>query len=137
MSKADLEKLLLTHKRELDPNALLRLLTASSQDDATILFVSLIKLRRRRQFRRWCIASGLRNGPSVSTLPVYSHASEPPAVRDTLVKLLTDPHKNVRLVALSGLAAMRLPFDVGPLCPLLHDPEAMVRGKATEVLLDF
>ena len=37
-SKADLEKLLLTHKRELDPNALLRLLTASSQDDATILF---------------------------------------------------------------------------------------------------
>ena len=53
------------------------------------------------------------------------------------MKLLTDSHKNVRLVALSGLTAMRLPFDVGPLCPLLHDPEAMVRGKATEVLLDF
>jgi HEAT repeat protein/tRNA A-37 threonylcarbamoyl transferase component Bud32 len=137
VSKADLEKLLLTHKCELDPNALLRQLTASSQDDATILFrildqvateATIPEMVHRLRSEEWAVRFHITR--------ILSRFRTP-AVRDTLVKLLTDSHKNVRLVALSGLAAMRLPFDVGPLCPLLHDPEAMVRGKATEVLLDF
>jgi serine/threonine-protein kinase len=135
--KADLEKLLLTHKRALDPNAVLRLLTASSQEDATILFrlldqvateATVPEMVHRLRAEEWAIRFNIAR--------ILSRFRTP-AVRDTLVKLLTDPHKNVRLVALSGLAAMRLPFEAGPLCQLLYDPDAMVRGKATEVLLDF
>ena len=135
--KADLEKLLSTHKRTLDPNALLRLITASNQDDAAILFrlldqvateATVPEMVHRLRAEEWAIRFHIAR--------ILSRFRTP-AVRDTLVKLLADPHKNVRLVSLSGLAAMRLPFDIGPLCQLLHDPEAMVRGKATEVLLDF
>jgi serine/threonine-protein kinase len=135
--KADLEKLLTTHKRTLDPNALLRLITASTQDDATILFrlldqvateATVPEMVHRLRAEEWSIRFHIAR--------ILSRFRTP-AVRDTLVKLLADPHKNVRLVSLSGLAAMRLPFDLGPLCQLLHDPDAMVRGKATEVLLEF
>jgi serine/threonine-protein kinase len=137
VSKADLEKLLLTHKRALDPNALLRLLTTGSQEDTTILFrlldqvateATVPEMVHRLRAEEWAIRFHITR--------ILSRFRTP-AVRDTLVKLLADPHKNVRLVALSGLAAMRLPFDVGPLCQLLYDPDAMVGGKATEVLLDF
>jgi HEAT repeat protein len=60
-----------------------------------------------------------------------------PAVRDVLVRLLADPHKSVRLVALGGLLALQLPFDTGALCQLLYDAELTVRNKATEVLLEL
>jgi serine/threonine-protein kinase len=137
VAKADLEKLLSVHKRALDPEALLRLLTASSQDDHAMLFrlldqvateANVSEMMHRLRSEEWTIRFHLAR--------ILSRFRTP-AVRDALVKLLTDAHKNVRLVALSGLAAMHLPFDVGPLCQLLHDPEVMVRNKATEVLLDF
>jgi serine/threonine-protein kinase len=136
MARADVEKLLTAHQSALDPHTLLRSLSTSSQDDQAIVFrlldqvateATIPEMVHRLRSEEWSIRFHLAR--------ILSRFRTP-AVRDALVKLLSDAHKNVRVVALSGLVAMRVPFDVSALCPLLHDPDAMVRGKATEVLVD-
>ena len=44
------------------------------------------------------------------------------AVRDTLSSLLNDPRKEVRQVALEGLASLKMPLEVGLVCQMLRDP---------------
>lgn len=57
-----------------------------------------------------------------------------PEVRDCFVRLLHDPERSVRQVALEGLAALRLPVDAAVLCPLLRDPDFTIQNKAIEAL---
>jgi eukaryotic-like serine/threonine-protein kinase len=59
------------------------------------------------------------------------------AVRDTLLRLLADAHKDVRQAALAGLAGLRLPCDIGPICQLLRDPDLTVQSKAIETLIQI
>ena len=116
VSRADLEKLLTTHKSTLDPEALLRLLTTSNQDDQAILFRLLDQIATEATIPE--MVHRLRS----EEVSIRFHLTRilsrfrTPAVRDALVKLLSDPHKNVRVVALSSLVAMRMPFERQ--CPL-------------------
>lgn len=134
-ARADLEKLLMAHKRLLHPDALLRLLNTTSQDDHAVIFrlvdqvvteASLPDLIHRIRTEDWTIRLHLAR-----TLSRFKTST----VRDALVKLLADPHRNVRLVALGGLATLQIPVDTAPLCQLLHDPDPMIRSKAMELLL--
>ena len=57
------------------------------------------------------------------------------AVQESLVRLLSDPHKPIRLQALEGLVAMKAIFDTEPLCHMLNDSEPAVQRQALDVLL--
>jgi eukaryotic-like serine/threonine-protein kinase len=59
------------------------------------------------------------------------------AVRDTLLRLLTDAHTELRQAALQGLGGLSIPFDVGPVCQLLRDPDLTVQSKAIETLIQI
>lgn len=137
IARADLEKLLAARKRQLDATALLRLLTTVSQDDHAVVFrlldqvateAMVPELIQRLRAEDWSVRLYLARLLS----RFKSHA-----VRDVLIRLLADPHKSVRLVALGGLLSLQLPFDGGVLCPLLHDPEPIIRNKVTEVILEL
>lgn len=56
------------------------------------------------------------------------------AVRETLVTLLGDTHKEIRQAALEGLATLKLPIEVGAICRLLRDPEPSLQMKSKELL---
>jgi serine/threonine-protein kinase len=137
VTRADLEKLLAGRKRQLDPNALLRLLTTASQEDHAVIF------RLLDQVATDAIVPELINRLRTDDWSVRLYITrllsrfKSHTVRDVLTRLLGDAHKSVRLVALGGLLALQLPFDVGALCQLLNDPEPTVRNKALEVLLDL
>jgi serine/threonine-protein kinase len=57
------------------------------------------------------------------------------AVRDTLLSLLADPQKSVRLTALEGLAGLEMSIDVRLICQLLRDPDLTVQSRAIETLI--
>jgi serine/threonine-protein kinase len=59
------------------------------------------------------------------------------ASRDTLLHLVMDAHKSVRLAALEGLAGLGIPVEVGPLCALLRDPDLTVQSKAIEAIIQI
>jgi HEAT repeat protein/tRNA A-37 threonylcarbamoyl transferase component Bud32 len=137
VSKENLVKILQSHEHRLHPDALLRLLTTASKDDYPIIFhlidqvaseESLPELIHRLWAEDWTVRLHIAR-----TLSRFKTNM----VRDTLVKLLADSHTNVRLMALDGLAGMRMPFDMGSLCKLLQDPEAAVQSKASELLLEY
>jgi serine/threonine-protein kinase len=135
--RVDLEKLLAGRKRQLDANALLRIFTTANQEDHAGIFRVLDQIATEALIPE--LINRLRTDDWSVRLYLARLLSrfKSPTVRDVLLRLLSDPHKSVRLVALGGLLALQLPFDVGALCQLLHDPEPTIRNKATEVLLDF
>jgi len=57
------------------------------------------------------------------------------AVRETLSSLLNDPLKEVRQVALDGLASLQMPLEVGPICRMLRDPDPAIQAKAKAILI--
>lgn len=58
-----------------------------------------------------------------------------PAVQESFTRLLSDPHKQIRMLALEGLVAMNIPLATGPLCRLLNDPDAGVQQQAFDIIL--
>jgi serine/threonine-protein kinase len=137
IARADLEKILGQHKRRLDANALLRLLTTAAKDDHAVLFRLLDQIATEAIIPE--LIQRLRTEDWSVRLYIARLLSRfrTTAVRDTLVRLLADPHKSVRLVALGGLVALQLPFEVGPVCRLLCDPDPVLRGKAVELVLEL
>ena len=137
LSSAELEKLFLHHQSLLQPDALLRALTTASTDKHATIFQCLEhvateavvpELLHRLRTDDWNVRFNIAR-----TLCRFKTS----AVRDTLVKLLADPHKQIRMLALEGLASMRTMIDAGPLCKLLCDPDPMIRGKATHMFLQM
>ena len=57
------------------------------------------------------------------------------AVRDTLSSLLNDPHKEVRHVALEGLANLKMPLDLSLICQILRHPDPVMQTKAKDILI--
>lgn len=137
LGNPELEELFLRHKHQLQPNALLRLLSKVNKNRYTTLFrlvdqaateESISELTHLLRMEDWVVRFHITR-----TLCRFRTG----AVRDTLTRLLADPHKDVRLLALEGLVAMHTPFDTVPLCRLLSDPDAIVQSKATTVVLQL
>ena len=57
------------------------------------------------------------------------------AVRNVLIKSLSDSNKLIRQIALEGIAAQNIPVPAAAICPLLRDPDMKVQGKAIEALV--
>jgi serine/threonine-protein kinase len=135
--KTELVTILTAHKHTLHMPTLLALLdTADKAAHAAIfrlidqvaseaLVADLIPYTTHRE---WLVRLHLTR-----TLSRFSTA----AVRDTLLRLLADAHKDVRQAALAGIAGLRLPCDIGPVCQLLRDPDLTVQSKAIETLIQI
>lgn len=135
IAREHIEHILVRRKDRLQPEALLRLLNTMSQGDHAVVFrlleqvvtkAFIPELIHRLRTEDWTIRFHIAR-------ILARFRTE--AVRDTLVRLLSDPHKNVRLIALEGLTAMRVPFDVGPLCMLLRDADTTIHDKAMDMVL--
>ncbi len=131
----NLSEIVLARKETITPKTVLRILDSAHKDNQPTLFklVSqlateamvphLIAFSRNADWEgRYCIAQ---------TLAKFS--SEP--VRDTLLRFLKDPHKQVRQAAVEGLGALTIPVPAGPIAELLRDSDLMVQTRAIETMI--
>jgi serine/threonine-protein kinase len=136
ISREHLEKVLIAQKHKLHPDALLRLLntTQSSEHDAIFRLINQVATEAivPDLIPRLSTDDGGLRYSIVRTLCRFKTN----AVQNTLSKLLTDPHKDIRFLAFQGLLAMRESFDMEILCQLLRDPEPKIQDKALSVLLE-
>src|SRR5712691_3733589 len=135
--KAALVQILTAHKETLRPKALLELCNITNKDariavlrlaDQVATEAMVPDLLPYTRSDDWLIRLHV-----AQTLSRFSTA----ASRDTLLHLVTDAHKSVRLAALEGLAGLQMPVEVGPLCALLRDPDLTVQSKAIEAIIQI
>jgi serine/threonine-protein kinase len=135
--KAELVKVLTAHKEALQPKALLNLLNTVGKGSRSAVFQLVDRVASESmvpvlipytQHQDWLVRLHI-----AKTLSRFSTE----AVRDALMRLLNDPHKNVRQVALEGLASLQIPVEVGPLCQLLRDADLTVQSKAIEAIIQI
>jgi eukaryotic-like serine/threonine-protein kinase len=137
LDNAELGKLLLQHKHRLQPNALLRTLSTANKNRHTTLLRLLDQAATEESIPE--LVQRLRTEDAAVRFHIARTLCrfKTSTVRDTLTRLLADPHKNVRLVALEGLLAMHLPFDTASLCRLVEDADETIRTKALHALLQL
>jgi HEAT repeat protein len=131
---AHLVEILLHQKGRLDAGAVLRLLDRLDRDSLTPIFrllddvateAILPDLIERTRSDDWLVRFN-------ATRILRRFATD--AVRDTLLTLLQDPNKSVRVTALEGLASLRMPLDVAPVVRMLRDPDLTVQSKAIDTI---
>lgn len=137
LENAELVKLFQQHKQRLQPNSLLRTLSTASKNRHTTILRLLDHAATEESIPE--LVQRLRTEDP--TIRFYIARTlcrfRTDMVRDTLTRLLSDPHKNIRLLAMEGLLAMRTPFDMASLCRLIEDPEAVICGKAIDAVLQL
>jgi HEAT repeat protein/tRNA A-37 threonylcarbamoyl transferase component Bud32 len=135
--KARLAEILSRQKHALHPRGILRVLDGTDKESRAVILrlvdevateTLVPDLVRRIDNEDWLTRSYL-----AKTLSRFS--TEP--VRDALTKLLEDPHKAVRQAALEGLAGLRIPVEIGPICLRLRDPDLAVQTKAIETIVQI
>jgi serine/threonine-protein kinase len=135
MPKKDLAQILVHHKDRLDLKILLSFVDTADRESRGIL---------------WRLVDYVATVDSVPALMRYTDSEDATVrlnmvrilarfrteiVRDTFLRLLADPHKQVRQTALEGLESMPPPLAVGPICHLLCDQEPTIQLKARALLL--
>lgn len=133
--KATLAKILASHRHVLQTKSLLEVLETVKHNDCQVLLRCIDNVATAdavheiiRRLPR--VGEGVRL-PLVRTLTRFQEAP----VRDALVRLLQDPHTSVRQAALEGLMGMKLPIDLGVVCPLLRDDDRTIRRQAMTFLI--
>jgi serine/threonine-protein kinase len=135
VSSSELEELLGERRERLHPDVLLRAMTTTGRDKQTLLLqliehvateATVPELVHRLRAEDWAIRY------SFARILCRFNVTES---RDALMKLLSDPHKKIRLLALEGLVSMSVQIEPLPICKLLGDSEREVRGRALGMLL--
>lgn len=132
--KARLVEILSRKKKELDPKALLRLLTAIDKESRTLVLRLVDEAATESLVPELIRLSASEDWLTRLYVTRTLQRFRTEAVRDTLTRLLGDPHKTVRQAALEGLAGMKLPVDLKAICALLRDPDLTVQAKAIETI---
>lgn len=70
---------------------------------------------------------------TIRTLSNFNHD----AVRNMLIKALSDPNKIIRQVALEGIIQQNFEISAALICPLLSDPDIKVQAKAIDALIQI
>jgi serine/threonine-protein kinase len=137
LDNAELGKLLLQHKHRLQPSALLRTLSTANKNRHTTILRLLDQAATEESIPE--LVQRLRTEDAAVRFHIARTLCrfKTHTVRDTLTRLLADPHKNVRLLALEGLLAMHTPFDTASLCRLIEDADETIRAKALHALLQL
>ncbi len=132
--KARLVEILSRKKKELDPKALLRLLSAVDKESRTLVLRLVDEAATESLVPELIRLSASEDWLTRLYVTRTLQRFRTEAVRDTLTALLRDPHKTVRQAALEGLAGMKLPLDLRAICALLRDPDLTVQAKAIETI---
>jgi serine/threonine-protein kinase len=135
LSVPSLEKLFLRHKTLLQPHALLRVLPTAPKQNHTAILRLVEQVVTEDVVPE--LLHHLRTDDHAVRLSIVRILCrfKTGAVQESFVRLLSDPHKPIRLQALEGLVAMNMRFDTEPLCRLLSDSDAAVQRQALDVLL--
>jgi len=136
--EAALIKILDAHRQRVNPKTLLQ---------------EAVKLERTRQVPLFNMVRELASEALIPELAARASAKEPhvranvarvlgrfvdqPQAREVLWQLLDDPQKQVRMGALTGVAQMTSPPDIGPIIQLLMDPDINVQHKAIDALVQW
>jgi serine/threonine-protein kinase len=135
--KAALVQILAAHKETLRPKALLELCNMTDKDGR------LAVLRLADQVATEGMVPELLPYARSDDWLIRLHVAQilsrfsTAASCETLLHLVTDAHKSVRLAALEGLAGLQMPIEVEPLCTLLRDPDLTIQHKAIEAIIQI
>ena len=133
--KAVLGKILTQRKDHLHIKSLIALLGTADRENRAVL------LRLIERSATGAVLPDLMRAARNEDVTIRAHMARilarfcTEAVRDTLSGLLNDPRKEVRQVALEGLANLKMPLEVGSICQMLRDPDPAIQTKAKEILI--
>jgi len=68
---------------------------------------------------------------TLKTLAKFTH----PAVKNAMIKALSDPNKQIRQTALESIANGQFDVSASYICPLLRDPDMKVQATAIDTLI--
>lgn len=133
--KATLVKILASHRHVLQPKSLLEVLDTVKNNDYQVLLRCIDEVATADVVHE-IIQRLPRVGDEVrlQLIRTLARFQEAP-VRDALVQLLRDSRAPVRQAALEGLMGMKLPVDLGVVCPLLRDDDRTIRRQAMTFLI--
>lgn len=132
---AKLEQLFQSHKNQLQTHALIRALPTAAKDNHIAILRLLDQVATEDSVPE--LLHHLRTDNSTIRFNIARtlRRFKTPAVQESLTRLLSDPHKQIRMLALDGLVSMNIPLAAAPLCRLLNDPDAGVQQKAFDIIL--
>ena len=130
-----LEQLFQFHKDRLQTHALIRALPTATKDNHIAILRLLDQVATEESVPE--LLHHLRTDNSTIRFNIARtlRRFKTPAVQESLTRLLSDPHKQIRMLALEGLVSMNVPLAAGPLCRLLNDPDAGVQQQAFDIIL--
>lgn len=130
-----LEQLFQHHKDKLQTHALIKALPTATKDNHIAVLRLLDQVATEENVPE--LLHHLRNENSTIRFNIARtlRRFKTPAVQESFTRLLADPHKQIRMLALEALVAMNTPLATGPLCRLLNDPDAGVQQQAFDIIL--
>ena len=132
--KAVLGKILTQRKDQLNVKSLINLLGTADRENRAVL------LRLIERSATGAVLPDLMRAARNEDVTIRANMARilarfsTEAVRDTLSSL-NDPRKEVRQVALEGLASLKMPLEAGSICQMLRDPDPAIQTKAKEILI--
>ena len=132
---AKIEQLFQSHKDKLHAHALIRALPAATKDNHIAILRLLDQVATEDSVPE--LLHHLRTDNSTIRFNIARtlRRFNEPDVQESLTRLLSDPHKQIRMLALEGLVSMNIPLAGGSLCRLLNDPDAGVQQQAFDIIL--
>jgi len=133
--KAAIGKILTQRKDHLNVKSLIALLGTADRENRTVL------LRLIERSATEAVLPDLMRAARNEDVTIRANMARilarfsTEAVRDTLSSLLNDPRKEVRQVALEGLASLKMSLEVGSICQMLRDPDSAIQMKAKDILI--
>ena len=130
-----LEQLFLNRKAALKPQAVLQALPTTPKNNQTAILKLINQIVQEDTVSE--LLSHLKTDDLTIRLNIVRILCRfrTSLVQESLLNLLSDPHHQLRLLALEGLVAMNTTFNTETLCRLMCDPEPAIQQHALDILL--
>ncbi len=130
-----LEQLFQCHKDKLQTHTLIRALPTATKDNHIAILRLLDQVATEDSVPE--LLHHLRTDNSTIRFNIARtlRRFKTPAVQESLSRLLSDPHKQIRMLALEGVVSMNIPLAASALGRLLNDPDAGVQQQAFDIIL--
>ena len=136
--KAALERIIVQRKDQLQLKSLIALLDTVDRDSRAVL-LRLVERLATEAVLPDLIRATRSEHPMIRLSMAHTLARfiNTEAVRETLSGLLNDQYKEIRQAALDGLANLKIPLEVGPICQMLRDSDPAIQTKSKGILVQI